>query len=68
MNNCPVCGENNFCGNLSPSNKDEACWCMDSAISFPDSLLNQVSDADKNKKCICKACALKHQLHSSSRN
>lgn len=61
-NRCPLCGENNFCGNLSSSNKDQACWCMDSAITFPDSLLNQVPDVDKNKSCICKACANGHNL------
>jgi hypothetical protein len=62
-NQCPLCGENNFCGNLSPSKKGEACWCTNSAITFPDRLLSQVSDVDKNKKCICKACALSHKLH-----
>lgn len=66
MNNCPLCGENNFCGNLSPNNKDKACWCMDSSMKFPDSLLMQVTDADKNKNCICKACALSYKLGSSS--
>lgn len=59
--NCPWCGENNFCGNLLPSDNGEACWCADSAITFPDGLLSQVSDVDKNKVCLCKACALKHK-------
>jgi len=68
MNNCPLCGENNACGNLSPSNKGEACWCMDSAISFADSLLSQVSEADKNQACICKACALGLTLPSDISN
>jgi hypothetical protein len=62
-NFCPLCGENNSCGNLSANNQGEDCWCVDSAISFPDSLLSQVSDADKNKACICKTCALRHKLH-----
>jgi hypothetical protein len=64
--NCPLCGENNACGNLSSNNNSETCWCMDSAITFPDSLLSQVSDADKNNKCICKACALSHKLMNST--
>jgi hypothetical protein len=59
---CPLCGEHNFCGNLSASDNGAICWCVDSKITFPDRLLSQVSDVDKNKKCICKACALKHQL------
>ncbi|PKG97225.1 cysteine-rich CWC family protein [Paraglaciecola sp. MB-3u-78] len=58
---CPLCGENNVCGNLSANNNGEGCWCMDNSISFPDSLLNQVTDADKNTSCICKACALSHK-------
>lgn len=62
QNDCPLCGENNFCGNVSPSDNGAVCWCVDSKITFPDSLLSQVSDVDKNQKCICKACALKHQL------
>ena len=61
---CPLCGDSNFCGNLSPNNNGEACWCMDSSLTFPDSLLSQVSDADKNKTCICKACAMSHNLRS----
>ena len=63
-NRCPLCGEHNFCGNLSPSSKGEACWCTDSSIPFSDSLLSQVSDADKNKTCICQACTLSHKLGS----
>lgn len=58
---CPLCGENNYCGNLSPSDNGEACWCVDRSITFSDCLLSQVSDADKNNVCICKACALKHK-------
>lgn len=65
-NNCPLCGQNNFCANLSASSKDETCWCMDKSIKFPDSLLSQVSDAEKNKACICKACALSHRLDSNT--
>tara|TARA_R110000751_G_scaffold3930_4_gene18454 strand:+ start:46824 stop:46976 length:153 start_codon:yes stop_codon:yes gene_type:complete len=39
---------------------------MDSAISFPDSLLSQVADADKNTSCICQACAVNHQMFSDN--
>jgi hypothetical protein len=60
-NLCPLCGENNACGNLSANKSAKDCWCVDSSITFADSLLSQVSDADKNKSCICKACAVSHQ-------
>ena len=61
---CPLCGENNFCGNVSAIDNTEACWCMDGAITFPDSLLSQVSNVDEDKKCICKACAQSYNLDS----
>lgn len=57
--NCPLCNEPNNCGNLSSSN--EACWCMDKSIMFPESLLSQVVDSVKSKACICQACASNHK-------
>ncbi|WOH37652.1 cysteine-rich CWC family protein [Thalassotalea fonticola] len=57
---CPLCGENNHCGNLS-SGKNNKCWCANNDITFPESLLSKVSNVAKNKSCICKACALKHK-------
>jgi hypothetical protein len=67
-NNCPLCGQNNFCGNLLPNNNGEAWGCIDSSITFPDSLLSQVTEVDKNKVCICKTCALSHQLGRAESN
>ncbi|RVU84768.1 hypothetical protein EOL70_10990 [Leucothrix sargassi] len=58
--NCLLCDEKNHCANLSPSTSCEKCWCMKDDIKFPESLLARVSDSDKNKSCICKACAAKH--------
>jgi hypothetical protein len=58
---CPLCARNNSCGNLLSNSNTEACWCTHSSITFSDSLLSQVLDVDKNKACICKACALKHE-------
>ncbi|MCJ8169670.1 cysteine-rich CWC family protein [Atopomonas sediminilitoris] len=52
---CPLCGQNNHCGNLNDST--EPCWCADASVSFSDSLLRQVPEAERNKACICKACA-----------
>lgn len=57
---CPLCGDVNHCGNLSSSNPSELCWCLKGDVAFPQSLLGKVADADKNKACICKSCALKH--------
>lgn len=57
-NDCPLCNKPNHCGNLLKSNKP--CWCMDENIEFPDNLVAQVAEAAKNKACICKSCALKH--------
>lgn len=63
--NCPLCAQKNHCGNLSSSEKNETCWCINSNITFPEGLLNQVSDAAKNKACICKTCALKYKRSCS---
>ena len=63
--NCPLCGNNNNCENLS-SNDNKTCWCRDRTISFPSSLLALVpdidkdKDKDKDKACICKTCSLSH--------
>lgn len=61
---CPLCGADNSCGNL-PSNRSGACWCTDSAISFPEELLNSIPEELRGKACICKACALKYQKENN---
>ncbi|WP_113955566.1 cysteine-rich CWC family protein [Arenicella xantha] len=58
---CPLCGNENYCGNLVSGSDGGGCWCTSSDIAFPDSLLNQVPNDAKNKACICKSCALKHK-------
>ncbi|MEP1447665.1 MAG: cysteine-rich CWC family protein [Paraglaciecola sp.] len=67
-NLCPLCGENNSCGQLlvdvNNATTDKACWCMDSAIAFPASLLSKLPEADKQKACICKTCVLRYQMYS----
>lgn len=57
---CPLCGKNNQCGQLCSGDNKDACWCASGELEFPESLLNRVSNAAKNRACICKACALKH--------
>lgn len=56
---CPLCGINNFCGNLSATTNDK-CWCADSNVTFSETLLNKVPKNARNKACICKDCALKY--------
>jgi hypothetical protein len=58
---CPLCGKPNHCGMTSTESANPSCWCMNSDITFPDSLLTQVTDQAKNKVCICRECALKHR-------
>ncbi|MFT6529302.1 MAG: hypothetical protein ACJAZB_000945 [Psychrosphaera sp.] len=60
---CPLCAKDNACGNLvndslvcDPETK-QTCWCQNPKLQFPPELLQQVPDAEKNKSCICQACA-----------
>ena len=43
-------------------------WCMESKIPFSDDLLNQLTDAAKNKVCICKACAMGNKAQGTPSN
>ncbi|WP_084632164.1 cysteine-rich CWC family protein [Oceanospirillum maris] len=63
---CPLCGNsndcgNNDCGNAAGSNDNNACWCRDPAIKFPETLLSQVPIPARKKACICRACVLAFQ-------
>ncbi|MGJ8693339.1 MAG: cysteine-rich CWC family protein [Thalassotalea sp.] len=62
-NLCPICQQDNRCGNLAACSSDESCWCTAPDISFSEQLLQLVPSAGKNKACICKACALAN-IHS----
>ncbi|WP_299083715.1 cysteine-rich CWC family protein [uncultured Paraglaciecola sp.] len=68
LSHCPLCGDNNGCTNSSPNNNTAACWCMESKIPFSDDLLNQLTDAAKNKVCICKACAMGNKAQGTPSN
>ncbi len=58
--NCPLCNGDNACFNLS--DKDEqACWCKNPDLKFPESLLKKIPEQAKNNACICQACVLAHQ-------
>lgn len=58
---CPICQQDNRCGNLLSCGSDKSCWCSSSEIQFSEKLLNQIPNEVKNKACICKACALAHK-------
>jgi hypothetical protein len=62
--NCPLCGNTNFCGNISKSGNAAECWCQAPEIMFPQELIQQVPSALRDKACICKNCVEKfnHQL------
>ncbi len=58
---CPLCGEANSCAAMTDPDKIEECWCRNSNIVFPVSLLDKVPPAQKRKACICLSCVTKHQ-------
>ncbi|MGY9003642.1 MAG: cysteine-rich CWC family protein [Rhodospirillales bacterium] len=53
---CPLCGNDNACGNLQPKD-GSTCWCADSDLIFQAELLDQIPDEARGKACICRACA-----------
>ena len=59
---CPLCNQSNHCANVSACGSSQPCWCSEQTIAFPQTLLNKVPSDAKNKACICKACALKHNV------
>jgi len=61
---CPICHKDNRCGNLSDCGSSTNCWCRSPEIKFSDKLLNQIPNDEKNKACICKACALSNNFNT----
>ena len=54
---CPLCQKENACNGEDIAN----CWCNDTSITFPQSILDQVPESSKGLACICFECAIKHQ-------
>ena len=55
---CPLCGQRNVCAmevERESGIKQPPCWCMN--VDFDAALLARVPSADRNKACICAACA-----------
>lgn len=61
-NLCPLCHQDNRCGNLSVCDSSTSCWCRSPEIKFSEKLLNKIPNDAKKKACICKACTLAHNL------
>jgi len=56
---CPLCGEANHCAMGDDDHKsDDPCWCK--AEIFPQSLLHQVPEEERDRVCICKRCQQNH--------
>lgn len=52
---CPLCGGPNSCAAAATGSLATPCWCTDAAID--PSVLATVPEADRNRSCICAACA-----------
>jgi hypothetical protein len=55
---CPICGEPNVCAMEMAKvtgSKPKLCWCMDAV--FTPAAMDQVTDAAKDKACVCAKCA-----------
>ncbi|WP_134703548.1 cysteine-rich CWC family protein [Ammoniphilus sp. YIM 78166] len=60
-NVCPLCGQENRCGNLAQTTAP--CWC--SKESFPQELLDSVPGEWVRKACICKRCLEEYKLRKT---
>ncbi|NQZ20691.1 MAG: cysteine-rich CWC family protein [Colwellia sp.] len=56
VSHCPLCQQKNRCEIASL----QGCWCLLEKV--PKALIQQVSDEDKDKVCICQACIKKFNL------
>ena len=52
---CPLCGQPNGCAAVAAGSLAVDCWCQQ--VTFPQSLLAQVPEAQRMAACICRACA-----------
>ncbi len=53
---CPLCGEDNRCGNVAGLPQGE-CWC--NKFEFPGEIFKAIPEEKLNKACICKECVEK---------
>ncbi|WP_317134828.1 cysteine-rich CWC family protein [Rhodoferax lithotrophicus] len=55
--NCPLCGKPNQCAmemERATGVQQPPCWCTQA--TFSAALLSQISEATRNKACICADC------------
>ncbi len=55
---CPLCGEDNGCGNLKGM-PGGSCWC--SHADFPAGIFAVIPDEKRRKACICPSCLEKYK-------
>jgi hypothetical protein len=55
---CPLCGGENRCQRASTGAYKGPCWCE--SVEFPDGLLDQLNDSERNRRCICANCVDRH--------
>ena len=53
---CPLCGASNKCAAALTKRLDVDCWC--SKLVIATSTLARVPDAERNRSCLCPACAI----------
>ncbi|URN96447.1 MAG: cysteine-rich CWC family protein [Candidatus Pristimantibacillus lignocellulolyticus] len=56
-NKCPICSNDNKCGNLA-NELNEKCWC--SKEYFSKEVLTMIPANQLGKSCICKDCLDKY--------
>lgn len=53
---CPLCNDNNLCGNLSGNGSSDDCWCMVPNAEFSEALMAAIPPDKKSRVCVCKKC------------
>ena len=56
---CPLCKKDNACGNIKNTGAEFRCWCQNSAVIFPEDLLEQLHRQGIDKRCVCLSCVEK---------
>ncbi|AEB57419.1 DNA or RNA helicases of superfamily II [Ectopseudomonas mendocina] len=60
---CPLCGKANQCV-IAAGHSDEPCWCF--AAKIDPAALQRLTPEQRNRACLCPACAKAVQVTESS--
>ncbi|MBX9818678.1 MAG: cysteine-rich CWC family protein [Burkholderiaceae bacterium] len=63
---CPLCGQGNQCAmelERATGQKQPPCWCTET--TFSAELLARIPVIDRDKACICAACAAAAERNAS---